>query len=101
LKIWADQHLAQDTEEWRLAVEQALYECWVMVLMATPKALETPYVKMQYRIFMQQGKPLIALLCDDPKLPPSLAGRQAIAYNPSSARESCHRLVSALMQLRP
>jgi pSer/pThr/pTyr-binding forkhead associated (FHA) protein len=100
LKIWVDQYLAQGSDDWRLAVEQALGECWLMVLMVTPKSLESPYVKMQYRIFMRRGKPLIPILCDDAKLPPDLARQRAITYDAGGARKSFHKLVFEIMQLR-
>lgn len=100
LKIWVDQYLAQGSDDWRLAVEQALAECWLMVLMVTPKSLESPYVKMQYRIFMRRGKPLIPVLYDDAKLPPDLIRQRAITYDAASARKSFHKLVFEIMQLR-
>jgi pSer/pThr/pTyr-binding forkhead associated (FHA) protein len=100
LKIWVDQYLAQGSDDWRLAVEQALSECWLMVLMVTPKSLESPYVKMQYRIFMKRGKPLIPVLYDDARLPPDLARQRAITYDAASARKSFHKLIFEIMQLR-
>ncbi len=100
LKIWVDQYLAQGSDDWRLAVEQALTECWLMVLIVTPKSLESPYVKMQYRIFMRRGKPLILILYDDAKLPPDLVRQRAITYDAASARKSFHKLVFEIMQLR-
>lgn len=100
LKIWVDQYLVQGSDDWRLAVEQALSECWLMVLMVTPKSLESPYVKMQYRIFVKRGKPLIPILHYDAKLPPDLVRQRAITHDAASARKSFHKLVFEIMQLR-
>lgn len=100
LNVWVDQYLVQGSDDWRLAVEQALGECWLMVLVVSPGSLESAYVKMQYRIFMKRGKPLIPVVYDSAKLPPDLQRHRAIAYDPENGRKSFHKLVFEIMQTR-
>jgi hypothetical protein len=101
LRVWVDQYLMQGSDDWRVAIEQALQECWLMVLVASPRALESNYVKLQYRHFLKRNKPLLMLNLENISPPPGeLARLRSIQYDNDNARKSFHKLVFEIIQTR-
>jgi hypothetical protein len=99
LNIWVDQYLIQGGDDWMLAVEQALSECWLLVVVVSPAALESRYVRLAYHYFFNREKPVISLLYApvDP-LPMELANYSAIHYNRQNRRASFNELIEAIRQ---
>jgi pSer/pThr/pTyr-binding forkhead associated (FHA) protein len=101
LRVWVDQYLVQASDDWRVAVEQALQECWLMVLVSSPRSLESSYVKLQYRHFLKRNKPLLLLNLETVSpMPAELARLRGIQYDTENARKSFHKLVFEIMQTR-
>ncbi|MFN8531718.1 MAG: FHA domain-containing protein [Anaerolineae bacterium] len=101
LNVWVDQYLVQGSEDWRAAVEQALLECWAMVIVVSPVSLNSNYVKMEYRHFINREKPVIPLIYEPVKpLPQELGRLRTISYDATNPRKTFHKLVFELMQLR-
>ena len=100
LNAWVDQYLVLGSDDWRMAVEQALSECWLMIVVVSPEALNSTYVKVLYRFFLQQDKPVIPLLRDPAQtLPGELNRLRSILYNPQTNPASFHKLIFEIMQL--
>jgi len=100
LNAWVDQYLVLGSDDWRLAVEQALNECWLMIVVVSPEALSSTYVKVLYRFFLQQDKPVIPLVRDSAQtLPGELNRMRSILYNPQTNPASFHKLIFEIMQL--
>jgi len=100
LNAWVDQYLVLDSDDWRMAVEQALGECWLMIVVVSPEALNSTYVKMMYRYFLNQAKPVIPLVRDPAQtLPGELNRLRSILYNPQINPSSFHKLIFEIMQL--
>jgi pSer/pThr/pTyr-binding forkhead associated (FHA) protein len=100
LRVWVDQYLIQGSEDWRVAVEQALAECWLMVVVLSPTALTSNYLKLQYRFFYQLKKPIIPLICESASLPNELGRLRALTHEKDNPPRSVHKLVYEIMQLR-
>jgi hypothetical protein len=101
LKVWVDQYLAQGSDDWRAAVEQALMECRLMVLVVSPQSLNHQHVQMAYRHFLEQEKSVIPLLYQSVKpLPGELGRLRSIVYDVENPRKSFHKLIFEIMQLR-
>lgn len=101
LKVWADQYLNQGGDDWMLAVEQALSECWLLVVVVSPAALESRYVRLAYRYFFNREKPIIPILYTSvDNLPLELANLKAIRYDRQNRRRSFSELVDAIQQRR-
>jgi hypothetical protein len=101
LKVWVDQYLTQTSDDWRVAVEQALTECRLAVLVFSPQSLENPYVKMAYSDFLDQGKPVIVMLYQNDKpLPDDLNSQRSIVFDTENPRKSFHKLIFEIMQHR-
>ena len=100
LNAWVDQYLVLGSDDWRMAVEQALLECWLMIVVVSPEALNSNYVKLMYRYFLQQDKPVIPLLRDPAQtLPGEMNRLRSILYNPETNPNSFHKLIFEIMQL--
>jgi pSer/pThr/pTyr-binding forkhead associated (FHA) protein len=98
--VWADQYLAQGSEAWHTAVDQALAECQLMVLVVSPAAQADPYVETAYRRFLELSKPIIAVLYGVEALPEALKGLRTIQYDSAHPRKSFHRLIFEILQHR-
>lgn len=100
LNAWVDQYLTLDSDDWRLAVEQALKECWLMLLVVSPQALASPAISAMYHYFLAQNKPVIPLLHDAQQAMPAELNRlRSIVYDPESNARSFHKLIFEIMQL--
>jgi pSer/pThr/pTyr-binding forkhead associated (FHA) protein len=101
LPVWVDQYLAYGGPDWRDAIEQALYECWLMVVVASPRSLASASVKMSYRYFINRDKPLIPFIFEpSPTTPVDLSKRRTIMHDPHDPKRSTHRLIYEIKELR-
>ncbi len=101
IQVWVDQYLAQGSEDWRAAIEQALLECWAMVIVVSPQALNSNYVKMEYRHFLNREKSIVPFIYEPVRpIPPELSRLRTITYDGGNPRRSFHKLVFEIMQLR-
>ena len=101
MEIWVDRYLAQGGDDWQVAVEQALHECWLMVLIVSPEALDSRYVRLAYRYFLNREKPVIPVLYKTvDTLPPELNNVETVAYNHDDPNHSFQRLIHHIIDLR-
>ncbi len=102
IPVWVDQYLKPGGDDWLEAIEQALFECWMMIVVVTEESVTQPNVKMQYRYFMNHEKPLLPLLMDAGiSLPVELARQRTIVHESGDDRRSTiQRLISAIQELR-
>lgn len=101
MQIWVDQYLAQGGDDWQSAIEQALHECWLMVLILSPEALDSRYVRLAYRYFVNREKPVIPLAYKSVEtLPTELKGIETLAYDSVDPRRSFQRLIHAIIDRR-
>lgn len=99
-KVWVDQYLAQGGDDWMLAVEQALSECWLLIVVVTPESLNARHVRLAYRYFFNREKPVIPLLYAKVEdLPLELANRKSIRYDSHNRKKSFEELVAEINQL--
>ena len=61
-KVWVDQNYIVGGDDWMDAIGEALQVCDTLLLVLSPEALSSKYVKMEYRYFFRQGKPIIPIL---------------------------------------
>ena len=101
ISVCVEQYLMQGGDDWRAAVEQALSECWLMVLVLSPEALESRFVKWQYRYFINREKPLVPLgYRAVGKLPPEFSGLEVMRYDDNDPKRSTQRLIYEILQKR-
>jgi len=100
LKVWVDQYLVQGSPDWRTAIEQALAECRAMVLVVSPQSVASSYVKMEYRFFLKNEKPVIPLVYKPVKtIPVELSKMRPLNFNSDDPKRSFHKLLFELKQL--
>ncbi len=101
-EIWTDQNMERGTESWRMAVEQAHRECWLLVIISSPAALESNYVRDHYRYFYNREKPIILVEYKPvDKLPIQLAKVPRIEYDADNPGRMYQRLLYEIMHLKP
>ncbi|MBE2271710.1 MAG: TIR domain-containing protein [Anaerolinea sp.] len=79
--VWVDQHLLQGGQDWRDEINHALDLCGRMILCVSPDALESKYVRLEYRYFLDENKPIIPIICREAKLLPELRVLQWLPYD--------------------
>jgi len=99
LLAWVDQYLAQGSKDWMAAVELALAECWLMVLIWSKEAAASNYVRIQYRSFLQREKPLVILACDDTPIPQELARARCVYYDDKKIG-NFHKIIYEIINYR-
>ena len=79
LSLWIDQHLLVGGDDWMDAIGEALDTCKVLLLVMSPEALDSKFVKMEYRHFFNHDKTIVPLLYRPVKrIPPELSLTQYI-----------------------
>ncbi|GAB4482741.1 MAG: hypothetical protein Kow00124_31810 [Anaerolineae bacterium] len=78
--VWVDQDLIRGGEDWMDRINEALRRCGHMVLCISPQALNSRYVKMEYRYFFHKDKPIIPIILRESDLPAELLGYQYLHY---------------------
>ena len=69
---WFDGHELASGTDWSAGIDQAITHCDAMVLVASPAALESPYVRSEYGRAVQQGRPVVAVRCSKRSPPQEL-----------------------------
>ena len=98
-KVWVDQYLVQGGDDWMIAVEQALSECWLLVVIVSPEALNARHVRLAYRYFFNREKPVIPLLyASVDELPLELVNFKLIRYDSHSRKTTFDELIADILQ---
>jgi pSer/pThr/pTyr-binding forkhead associated (FHA) protein len=99
LKVWVDQYLVQGGDDWMVSVEQALAECWLLIVVASSQSLESRYVRLAYRYFFNREKPIITLLYNSPPgLPRELANTKSIPFKLTDTQNAFPTLIKAIKE---
>ncbi|MGQ9909435.1 MAG: FHA domain-containing protein [Candidatus Flexifilum sp.] len=101
LDVWVDQYLIAGSDDWRAAIEQALLECRLMVVVLSPASLDDSHVRMAYRHFLARQRPVIVLRHGmTGPLPEELAGLRSIQFEPDNPRRSFSKLIFEALHQR-
>lgn len=101
LDVWVDQYLVAGSDDWRAAIEQALMECRLMIVVVSGAALQDSHVRMAYRHFLGRQRPVILLQYGTfDALPDDLASLRSIQFDPNNPRRSFSKLIFEALHLR-
>lgn len=101
LAVWVDQHLVQGGHDWMDAIEQALYECWLMLVIISPDAVNSRFVQMEYRYFVNREKSVLPVIYKPvPRMPVEMASLRSIEYDISEPEKSFNRLMLDILNMR-
>jgi hypothetical protein len=90
-QFWVDQGFLVGGEDWLDTIGEALEKCSVCLLMMSPKALQSKYVKMEWRFFFHREKPIVPVkVKPGAELPPELSGIQYVDLTVSNASNYDH-----------
>lgn len=97
VKIWLDQTSIYGGEDWMDNVNAALKECEVLVLVMSPEALKSKYVRMEYRYFFNKNKAIVPVLYKPVEdIPPELHATQYIDFTRPDTAVAYAQLLQAL-----
>ncbi|HEY7355596.1 MAG TPA: TIR domain-containing protein, partial [Ktedonobacterales bacterium] len=97
---WVDRHGLEGGEEWMEIIQQAIDECLALVVVLSPAAMQSQFVRMEYRYAAKQGKIVIpALHIAPPRTPMDLDILQWVDFQ-ASYEEGLRQLAQALSRLK-
>lgn len=101
IPVWVDQYLKYGSEEWRRAIDQALLESALLVVVISPQALKREHVNRSLRHFLNREKPVILFHYQDvvERLPVDTKHVPAIWYNPALPDKALQKLSSDIKPL--
>lgn len=98
--VWSSQYLTVGSDAWKDALEQAMVECSVLVVVISPDAMQTGYIKRALRHFVNREKPIILLEYKKvSRLPMSIQNIGRIKYSPTNPDESFQRLLIEIQRV--
>lgn len=81
-EVWLDQDVIGGGQDWLEEINFALSDCHCLIACISPTAIQSKYVKMEYRYFIQEDKPILPVMCrPTPNLPAELRAIQHLPYN--------------------
>jgi TIR domain len=85
-QLWVDQGFLIGGEDWMDAIGEALKKCNVCLLVISPDAMQSRYVKMEYRFFFNNEKPIAPVMVKPvAELPPELTGIHYLDFTVEAA----------------
>jgi len=100
VKVWVDQYLIPGGDDWVEAIEQALFECWLLIVVVTPESVDSPHMEMEYRYFFNREKPVIPLVSKDMReLPRELRNLKTVEYEPDDPKAAFQNLIFEILHI--
>jgi hypothetical protein len=93
--VWIDAQRINGGQSWRAAIEKALRDTDIMLLVVTEEALLSAEVEAEWNYFLGEGKPLIPLIVEEVNIPARLRIIQWIDFR-LDYNKSMHALRSKL-----
>ena len=79
---WVDRRKLEGTREWQPQIDHAITEYPIMIVVLSPDAIASPYVRHEYEYAHELGKRIVTLLRKPnlPTIPPELSGIQWVDF---------------------
>jgi pSer/pThr/pTyr-binding forkhead associated (FHA) protein len=101
IKIWVDQYMVEDSDDWQRAIEQARLECWMLVVVVSPTSMRSELVKKNLRHFQNREKPIILIIHEMvDQLPLGTSKLLQIQHNPGIPEIAFQQLVDEIKRFR-
>ncbi len=94
--VWVDQQFLLGGSNWMDSVGEALNKCRLLLLVVSPEALSSKYVKMEYRYFINHGKIVLPILHRFAPLPFELSATQHLDFTSANTDKAFAQLRSVL-----
>ena len=97
---WVDRHGLEGGQEWMEIIQQAIDDCHALVVVLSPAAVQSKFVRIEYRYADEIGKLVIPLrYLSTPTTPMDLRILQWVDFQ-ASYEEGLRQLVQALGRLK-
>src|SRR6185312_11417097 len=70
---WVDRQRLEGGQQWKIEIEQAIDRCDLILVILSPEAEYSPWVRIEYVRALDQGKLIIPLLYRECHIPEKLA----------------------------
>ena len=102
IDAWVDQYLIEGSNDWTIATEQSRLECWGLIVVVSPEALESDLVQKNWRHFHNREKPII-LLVKEPVERLPIGGKKLprFEFNPGVPDAAFNQIVAEINRLHP
>ncbi|MBC8099682.1 MAG: FHA domain-containing protein [Armatimonadetes bacterium] len=101
LPVWVEQYLTPGGDDWRVALEQARSECWLLLLVVTHTSMEVEYIQKIWRHFQNREKAVVLVMVDDlERLPIGGSAAHKLQYDPLHPDNGLRQLVHTIKQLQ-
>jgi hypothetical protein len=103
-RVWVDQDFIEGGNDWLDAIGKALHVCNTLLLVLSPDALQSKWVKREYCYFLTHDKPVIPIMCrkvEAEDLPFELGPIQCLDFTQGSTDRARAALLGLLSQPRP
>lgn len=99
IEVWVEQYLTQGSDDWLVAIEQAMSECWLLVVVLNQRSIQSKYISKIWRYFHNRDKPIILIMQEEfDQLPVGAQNTQQIKY--ITPRKTMIKLVHAIKLLQ-
>lgn len=78
VKVWLDQWSIPDGANWDASIDEALERCTCVLIVLSPKAVESDEVRSELRVALDEKKPVIPIMFDACRIPRQLRRSQYI-----------------------
>lgn len=95
IPVFSEQHLAPNTEDWDLAMEQAMQESPCLLAVISEASLGVPYVQKAIRHFLAREKAVLLVQYGKVERPPMMLQSMAAIRYDEENNERTFRLISA------
>lgn len=95
-RVWLDQNYIEGGSDWLDAIGEALDVCDVLLLVLSPQALASKYVKMEYRYFFLNQKPIVPVVFQNAPAPFELSAIQQVDFTAADRAKSYETLTRVL-----
>jgi len=100
VKAWGEWNFDPGTIEWTSAIEQALSECPILLVIVSENALNTTYVQRSIRHFKAREKPILLLEFDSvDRLPMEIDSTPAVIFDRDDPKQALRDILTEIRRL--
>lgn len=101
IPVWVEQYLIPGSDEWRVALERARSECWMLVVVVSPEAMQSDYISKIWRHFHNREKHVVLIIARDvERLPIGATKARRIVYNPAAPDTAFQQVIRTIKQFQ-
>ena len=100
ISTWRDKKRLKPGDDWPESIAQAVDECRAIIIIISPNAVHSKWVKRETHFAFRKHKPIIPIVCQDTELPPTfdfaIGGHEMLDFANRPYKEALGDLVGSL-----